>query len=503
MKPTRLLGIVPAVRLALPLALVLALSKPGLAQARGPSSVRMAEEPLALAPVGLEVQIPAEAGGFRNDRGDIPTIEISPMLGHWFMMIQAPQRQATGGQAQVGGNQPVDDLTDRILENLLGSYRKDRTGTEAIESRATVLLREKRLTVAGRPASRFYVEFPEAIRRTEDGAQKPAETEKTRFRIYTLVDAGAGQMVSFDLMCDLEFKNEAKLAYLAVLETAQFSGNTEVAAARALAVETTEALFGTLTPAAYERAIEEISGRWDRLSVPAGTGMVMDDTERGYRHLRAWKGRRGEIDPNRREESWTEDDLREGYIIRLDGRMIERQPGGQWRLTDTRIICFMTPDRRHEAWTATTTFRQGELKPVVYTEFGVRDGQDMTIARRGATSSTFQPAVPPRGYVSQAEFYLLPQLLVGHEAETTYGVYAYTSGDTNVRYRQFELGSSSGRAAWKLTTDLGDEARSISLYDADGAFLGSERGDESRWTPSTQPDLLDLWQRKGLPTRAP
>lgn len=483
--------------------LALAMSSRAPGQDRGPSSIIMAEEPVALAPVGLEVQIPDDASGFRNDRGDIPTLEISPMLGHWFMTIQAPQRQADTSRARVDGMQPVDDLTDRILENLLGSYRVDQTGTEAIESRATVLLREKGLTVAGRPASRFYVQFPEAVRKTAEGNPRPTKTEIERFRIYTLIDAGAGQMVSFDIMCDLEFRNEAKLAYLTVLESAQFSGNTEVAAARALAVETTEALLNTLTPAAYERAIEQVNGRWDRLSIPASTGTRMDDTERGYRHIRAWKGRRGEIDPDRREETWTEDDLREGYIVRMDGRMIERWSGGQWRLTDTRIICFMTPDRQHEAWTATTTFRQGELKPVVYTELGIRDGQDMTVARRGAISSTFQPAVPPRGYLSQAEFYLLPQLIVGNEAETTYGVYAYTSGDTNVRYRQFVLESSPGRAAWKLTSELGDEARSISLYDAEGEFLGSDRGDESRWTPSTQPDLLELWQRKGLPTRAP
>jgi hypothetical protein len=229
----------------------------------------------------------------------------------------------------------------------------------------------------------------------------------------------------------------------------------------------------------------------------------MDDTERGYRHIRAWKGHRGEIDPERSRESWQDEDLTEGYLVRMDGRMIERWRGDQWLLIDTRIICFMTPDRQHEAWTASTTFRQGNEPPVVNTEFGVRTGEDMTIARRGSASSTLKPALPPRGYLNQAEFYLLPQLLVGHEAATTYGVYAYASGDSSVRYRQFELEASQGRAAWQLTTELGDEARSISLYGAEGEFLGSERGDESRWTPSTQADLLDLWQGKGLPTRAP
>ena len=469
-------------------------------QDRGPSSIIMTQEPVALAPVGLEVQIPSDAAAFRADRGDVPTLEISPTTLEWFMMIQAPQRQGDAGQARVGGNQPVDDLTDRILENLLGSYRKDQTGTEAIESRATVLLREKGLVVAGRPASRFYVSFPEAVRRTSQGDDKPTETERERIRMYTLVDAGAGQMVSFDLMCDPGDRPEAHLAYLAVLESAQFSGNTEVAAARAVAVETTEALLANLTSTAYERAIEQVNGRWDRLSIPAGTGALMDDTERGYRHIQAWKGHRGEIDPERRKETWTDDDLMEGYLLRMDGRMIEKLRGGQWQLIDTRIICFMTPNRQQEAWTASTTFRQGDLRPVVNTEFGFRDGENMTIARRGSTSNTFQPAVPPRGYLNQVEFYLLPQLLVGQQAEATYGVYAYAGGDTTVRYRQFELESQQGQAAWKLSTELGDEARSISLYDSEGEFLGSERGDGSRWTPSTQPDLLDLWQRKQLPT---
>lgn len=487
MKPARISAIVPFVPLALSLAVVFGAADPARAQDRGPSSVVMAEEPLALAPVGLEVQIPADSSGYRADRGDVPTLEIGPTLGHWFMMIQAPQQQGIDVQSQVGGKLPVDHLTDRILENLLGSYRMDQAGTEAIESKARVLLRETGLVVAGRPASRFYVAFPEG--------------DRERIRMYTLVDAGAGQMVRFDLFCEPEDEREARLAYLAILASAQFSGNTEVAVARAFAIETTEALLETLTDADYERAIAQVADRWDRLSVPGGTGATMDDTERGYRWIRAWKGQRGEIDPERSKESWSEDDHAEGYLVRLDGRMIERLGRDQWSLFDTRIICFMTADRQHEAWTASTTFRQGNQRPIVNTEVGVRDEQVMNIARRGSTSNTLRPAVPPRGYINQVEFYLLPQLLTGKGAEMTYGVYAYAGGDTNVRYREFQLEAAQGQASWQLSTELGDdEAMSISLFDSAGEFLGSERGDGSRLTPTTRQDLLDLWNRKQLPT---
>jgi hypothetical protein len=494
-------------RIALPLS-ILSLATafgPGswvLAQERGPSTVVMAEEPVTLDAVGLEVQIPDGAASFHADRGDVPTIEISPPFAQWFLLIQAPTQQGISSQALVGGNRPVDDLTDRILDNLMASYRLDQTDTASIESRAKVLRREKGLIVAGRPASRFYVSFPEAVRRTDDSERRPETVERERIRMYTLVDAGAGRMVSFDLMCEPADQDEARLAYLAVLASAQFSANTEVAAARAIAIETTEALLSSLSAADYRAAIVQVNDRWDRLSLPAGTGLAMDDTERGYRWIRAWEGQRGEINPERREASWTEDERQEGYLVRMDGRMIDRSPAGIWTLIDTRIICFMTPDRQQEAWTATTTFRVGEEKPVVNTEFGIRNGEEMTIARRGITSNTLQPAVPPRGYLNQVEFYLLPQLLVGHEAEATYGVYAFASGDTNVRYRQFQLEASQGQAAWRLSTELGEQARSISLYDDQGDFLGSDRGDESRWTPTTREDLLDLWQRKGLPTSA-
>ena len=453
------------------------------------SSIVMSEEPLALDAVGLEVQIPRDATGFRADQDDVPTLEISPDLGHWYLLIKAPQQRAArpeAGQRQVGGNLPVDDLTDRILENLLASYREDRQDTAMIESRARVLVREKGLEVAGRPASRFYVAFPE-------GGDE-------RIRMYTLVDAGAGQMVSFDLFCEPEDQQDARLAYLAVLASAQFSGNTSVAAARAMAIETVEALVTSLTSADYERALSMVNERWDRLSQPATTGLDMDDTERGYRYIRAWKGKQGEVYPERNPDNWSEADHREGYLVRMDGRMAERTPAGDWTLIDTRVICFMTPDRQFETWTASTTFRVGEAEPVVNTEFGVRDGQDMKVARRGATSNTLQPAVPPRGYVNQVEFYLLPQLLVGHGAQADYGVYAYTIGDTSVRYRQFELESGPGAAAWRLTTELGDESRSISLYEEDGKFLGSDRGDGSQWSPTDRDALLALWSRKGMPT---
>lgn len=481
-----------SIRLAvagLSVALVMGLATPAFALQAGPSSVIMANEPVALDPVGLEFQIPQDAAAFRADRGDIPTIEIGPTIGQWFMVIQAPQQRTTRpgeGPGRGGGGLRVDDLTERVLDNLLGSYRVDQAGTEAIESRARVLLRETGLTVAGRPASRFYVAFPDA--------------DKERIRMYTLVDAGAGQMVSFDLMCDPADEREARVAYLAVLRSARFSGNSEVAMGRAVALETTEALLSTLTEADYMRALEQINNRWDRLSVASGTGLVMDDTERGYRRILGWKGKRGQINPERSEASWSDDEHEEGYLVQMDGRMIERTLGGSWNLIDTRIICFMSLDRKTEAWTASTTFRQGDQKPIVNTEFGVRVGEDMSVARRGITSNTLKPVVPPRGYVNQVEFYLLPQLLVGNGAKASYGVYAYASGDTSVRYRQFDLGQAQGAAEWELRTELGEEASSISLYDEGGRFLGSDRGDGSRWTPSTQPDLLDLWQRKGLPT---
>ena len=455
----------------------------------GASSVIMAEEPLMLDTVGLEVQIPREASGFRSDQGGVPTLDISPDLGHWYLLIKAPQQRATrpgAGQSQVGGDLPVDDLTDRVLENLLASYRDDDQDTAEIESRARVLVREKGVVVAGRPASRFYVAFPEG--------------NGERIRMYTLVDAGAGQMVSFDLFCDPQDQQDARLAYLAVLASAQFSGNTQVAVTRAVAIETIEALLRSLTTTDYERALSRVNERWDRLSLPAATRLDMDDTERGYRFIRAWKGKRGEINPDRSQESWSEADHQEGYLVRMDGRMVERSASGQWTLIDTTVVCFMTPDRQSEAWTASTTFRIGDQPPVVNTEFGVRDGAEMKVARRGSTSNTLQPAVPPRGYVNQVEFYLLPQLLVGSEAAATYGVYAFTIGDNAVRYRQFDLEETTGQAAWQLTTELGQESRSVSLYDESGRFLGSDRGDGSQWSPTTRDALLDLWSRKGLPT---
>lgn len=477
------------------------LASPILAQA-GPSSVVMAQEPVVLPAVGLEVQIPIDASGYQNDLGDVPTLEISPTLGHWHLVIQAPQRRTTtaiDSQSLVGGDLPVDSLTDRVLDNLLGSYRVDRASTQAIESRARVLLREKGLVVGGRPASRFFVAFPE--RTVERTGERTIERTVERIRMYTLVDAGAGQMVSFDLMCDPDDEREARLAYLAILRSAQFSSNTEIAIERAVAIEVSQAFFENLARSDYQKAIEQANAQWARLSVPAQTGATIDDTERGYRLVRAWEGQRGEIDPERPRTAWNEDDRREGYLVQIDGRMIERAPGrAQWSTIDTRIIAFMSHDRRHEAWTTNTTFRMGDQQPIVNTEFGIRTGQEMHVSRRGVTSNTFQPVVPARGYVSQVEFYLLPQLLVGHRAETTYGVYALTSGDESIRYRRFDLARGEGQAAWRLTADLGEDVRSVSLFDASGRFLGSDRGDGSTWKPTTQADLLALWQRKGLPT---
>ncbi|MEO1007121.1 MAG: hypothetical protein AAFX79_00980 [Planctomycetota bacterium] len=481
----------------LPLAVLSAATDAGAAAqdaADGPSSVVMGNTPLVLPEVGLQADIPADATSFRADRGNIPTIEVSPFDGRWILIVQAPPRRvdmpARAGPSP-DGRTFVDDLTESILETLLAGYRVD--GDDGRETNAArVLLRETGLLVGGRPASRFYVSFPEGADARE------------RIRMYTLIDAGAGQMVSFDLTCEPEDQREARLAYLASLGTARFTANATVAAERALAIEAGMTLLGNLGQVDYARALEAVNGRWDRLYTPASTGLDTDATERGYRRIRAWEGFRGEINPETDRESWNADEQRPGFLVQLDGRLIDPPgAGGVRTIVDTRSTCFLSYDRTEEAWITSTAITAGERR-VVTTEYGSRQGDDMNIARRGAISNTLKPAVPPRGYLSQVELYLLPQLLVGVGAPAEYGFYAYAGGDDGIRFRRFALDAADGAAAWQLVADFGsageDAAASITLFERDGTPLGTDRPDGTRWQATTRDKLLDLWRRKGLPT---
>lgn len=462
-------------------------------QRSAPSSVVMGERPMVLAEVGLEADIPRDASWFRADRGDTPTVEVSSTYGSWFLIVQAPERVApelVGGGRGGGG---VDALVDAVLERLLRSYGVRGADGESYESSARVLLRERGLTVGGRPASRFFVSIP---------AQTEADRE--RVRMYTLVDVGQGRVVSFDLHCERDAEREARVAYLAILGSVRFSANAALAADRAVAIETGQALLSSLTAGDYAQAIARLDGRWDRLAMPAPTDLESDEVELGYRRIRAWEGSRGEVDPERSPEDWNERDHQRGLLVRLDGRLLDRGRGGAAdTIIDTRVVCFMTPDRAQEAWTITTAVRRGERPPVVSREFGERDGEDMVVARRGVRSMTMRPVVPPKGYLNQLELYLLPQLLAAHGAPAEYAFYTYAGGEQGVRLRRFTLDRERGAAAWRLTTTLGDDPSTVSVLEADGTLIASDRPDGSRWTPTTRERLLDLWRRKGLPTSTP
>ena len=165
----------------------------------------------------------------------------------------------------------------------------------------------------------------------------------------------------------------------------------------------------------------------------------------------------------------------------------------------------MTGDRNEEAWSIKTAVWDGQKsRPAIYTETGTRTGKTLTVLINtpGQPPKTIRPTLPPEGYLTQVETFLLPRLLVRSGVEVDLGLYAYQSASEAVSLRRDALqrGAAGSPRAWTLVSrareadapqkyDLDDQARPTRGELAEGLVL----------EPIVLADLVKLWESKGLP----
>lgn len=455
-------------------------------------AVELADEPFRLDAVGLSVYLPVGAIAQTTRAGENAAVQIMPGGPNptWLVNLQTPQSSNV--------QQTANSVAEEVLNQLLGSVgiidrRFDRDGNlneRLVSTKGTVIEPVRPLELAGadpqnrRPAARFYVRLPRG------------EGEASVVRGYTVFQTGPGRFVTFDLVTAEPDFHAARRAYETMVATTRFEDTTSLASVRGAAVEAGAALFTRLSPSDYEAVIAMTHDRWYRLAVqPAGTS-DRDAQELAYRRTRAWKGHRGELDPRRTPDKWKAADRQEGYLVRVDVRMLQDDV-----TIDSVAVYFMTLDRREEAWTIQMAIREpGRRTPRSFTETGARSGGSMSITTTGTGRENVAatPHIPEQGYITQVESLLLPYLLIQTGASGEYGFYVYQSETNNVRLRRDSVSRQGD--LWTLATRLNDDREpQVSTFKENGDLVNTVVQEGAIWTPTTLQRLSDLWKSKRLP----
>src|SRR5690606_27110211 len=138
----------------------------------------------------------------------------------------------------------------------------------------------------------------------------------------TFFKPSSRQFVVFELIVPGEAYNRVRPIYETVIGTATFADPAVVQAAYAAAVKAGVGLFQQLTDADYLAAINQ-KEQFHRLYRPAGSGSPGDADELGYRSLKFWTGKRGEVDAKRKPSDWKGVDLTDGYLCQLTVRLLD------------------------------------------------------------------------------------------------------------------------------------------------------------------------------------
>ncbi len=467
----------------------------------GAEFVELADEPFHLDTVGLTVRLPV--GVIAQSATEQNGVLLAPPLGKGKWTIQIDTRQTSNKEAT------ITEAADQAIAALQTAYGTvDRDRTVVTQTYAELLDRSKGLIVNNSPAERFYMSLP--ANPGEGGDDKDREV-----RGFTFFKPTATTFVIFELRCPMSEYRKARHIYETTLATASFEDASAVAMARGAAIVAGARLFESLTPADYIEAMGVKPGQDEgpeiayRLFKPASSGADQDAEELGYRFVKFWRGKRGELDPDKPRSQYSRAEQQEGFLARIRGRILTPVGTG-----DTEGIYFMTPDRAEEAWSVRTVVRgddgRGQKDAVLAsaTETGARSGHTISVVvdEKGQPSKTIQPVLQERGkgYVSQVEAYLLPQILMLKKAPGDYGFYAYQSQSGTVSLRRDTLSQDAKAAgAWTIETVFREGAGGSpqkSVYTEDGRLVRTVLEDGRVWEPIDGETLLQLWKKKGLPT---
>jgi hypothetical protein len=439
-----------------------ATAAPASASANQPVGVRLAETPLRIEHLGLSMLLPEQAEARTDQFGTLSTTVIEPAGGIGFFTLQARKSK----DAELS---PTD-----VIDALVGRKEHER-----------VLDRAANLTIGRMPADRVYL----AMTPSSPGGPTP-------IRGVTVVRTAPGQVVVIELFTEAPKFDQARLVYETSVATMRVASADDLATRRVAAVRAGVELFERTSADEMASLVASFGQRFERLFTPAVTGADSDATEHGYRRVKAWVGKRGDLTPGRAPSTYSKPDQQDGYIVQIDALLLESD-----MRVDTQAICFLSLDRSEEAWTIRMAVRDG-TQTSRWTETGARRGTSMAVTtqpERGEPQ-VIKPLLQTEGYLSMVESHLLGSLLARAGIESTFGFYAYQSSAGTVKLRMDSVEKTTLGGPIRVLSRLSDDAESqVATYTAGGEMLRIEQTDGRVWEPVSLEELVSLWKSKGLP----
>lgn len=406
--------------------------------------------------------------------------------------------QHAGGVAEIQITSPDKGLILRVHTRVFGD--RSMTTSEVMKAqltaieksdqedgaKSTVIDKSKLAMVAGRPAERVYLEIP-----SRDG-------KTVTIRGITIFKSQPGCFVFAEVLCDRSRYETSRITYedtLTTLSVADPSASEERVAAL---VKAGAGLLASVSEEDLKAIVNAKPDRWERFYQPAPDGSDKGAVEIGYRRIQTGFGRRSQF---AQFGEGTSDDST-GFFVRYDSRVRVDD-----NLVDMQGIFYLSTDRKDELWTLTLALKT-KGKPVVTREVGARHGDSMTVTVTDGNGLTkgrpIQATIPPEGYISRVEHYLLPQILVRKAVTADFGFYSYSHDDHRIRLRTDQLSPEKSGKVFELTTSLRSLAGEKTLLQTarlreNGDLIELTMADGSTWEPTTVQRLLELWKSKGLP----
>lgn len=321
---------------------------------------------------------------------------------------------------------------------------------------------------------------------------------------YAVFMPTGNSVARFELQTTSGDLGRAKPYFEALVNSTRIEDPAVASAKRAEGVEAGVTFFQSLTPADVRATIKALGDDWqaERYYQPAASGSDRDAVELGYRLTRFAYGRRGDLKTPSERGSVSPEDRQEGYLVFQKARILSGE-----QMIDLDAGFFVTPDRSQEMWTirqAVRSVKQPEAAATgVVVETGMRNRSDLTISRTsgGGPVQTIHPAIEGAGYISRAEVFLLPYLLMHEHAPGDYRFYAFNQMADRVTLRVDTLEApTKERGTWLYTSRASESGQSqTATYDGGMSLLRAERADAQVWEPMSVRKLFDLWKQKGLP----
>ena len=381
----------------------------------------------------------------------------------------------------------TSDFAQAVFDATIG-FARAKSADTGIQVEPRVLKRDTALIVCGRPAERFYLSYPQP------------EGRPAMIQGATIFKMSGGEFAIFTLDTTATNYAQDALIYETFVAGTRFENIEAANGRRKLMFDTGSKLFSSLSEDDFKSLIAHNTERWERLYHPTATGSDKDADEVGYRRIRVSLGKRGDLVTS--EDSQVKNPDQPGYVVRVDARFI--QNAGKAK-ADTIGTFFLSLNRKEEAWVVTTAaWDEGRSTPAVRTEIGARTDRSMEVQIQGGghgIAKTAHPLVPPDGYISRVEAFLLPQILVQKKITADFAFYAYNSEAERIQIRRDSLTQPGDKpGVYLLTTKISDDGNMETSY-------FKESGDPIRatttagyvWEPSSLESLKNIWTSKGLP----